>query len=445
MKKHSKFLALFLALSLTLGLLAACGSASSSAAPSDKGEAQSVSTGEAAPAAEGGLSGKITVWSWDIALAFLQEAAAKFQEANPDVEFVFEEMGTEQIYDKLTVSLATGSGLPDVVSLEGEVFAKYGTSFPDGFIDFTDTISQDDFLKIKLAEATVNDRILAYPWDAAPCALWYRTDVFEEAGVDPESIKTWDDLIAAGETIKEKTGHQLLPMASSRNDTVYRILMMECNGWYFSGEGDTQVNSPESIKAMDVVKKLYDSGLTQDHADWDDYVGTITGDKVATFAEAVWMGGSIKEEAPDMEGLWRVMDLPMVDDTSTGAACNGGSVVAIPAVTESPEAAKAFVEFAMTDIDLQLYALDTYGLYPSYIPTYDNAVFTEGDPFFGGQAVNALFAEIGQKIPFVNYTENFAEATDSSRNAVAQVTLEGADVTETMNKLQDELVAKFGK
>ncbi len=48
---------------------------------------------------EGGLSGEITVWSWDVALAHLEEWAEKFQEENPDVTFNFEEMG--------------GSGIPE--------------------------------------------------------------------------------------------------------------------------------------------------------------------------------------------------------------------------------------------------------------------------------------------------------------------------------------------
>lgn len=34
---------------------------------------------------EGGLSGEITVWSWDVAMAHLEEWAEKFQEENPDV------------------------------------------------------------------------------------------------------------------------------------------------------------------------------------------------------------------------------------------------------------------------------------------------------------------------------------------------------------------------
>ena len=56
-----------------------------------------------------------------------------------------------------------------------------------------------------------------------------------------------------------------------------------------------------------------------------------------------------------------------------------------------------------------------------------------------------LFAEIGKKIPFVNYTVNFGETVDVMKNAVAQVTLEGKDPAEVLKTTQAELVAKLGK
>lgn len=395
--------------------------------------------------AEASLSGNVTVWSWDIALAQLKLAAEHFQEKNPGVSFTFEEMGTDQIYDKLTACLATGIGLPDVVSIEGEQFARFAGNFPDSFCDFTDVINQEDFLPIKLAEATIDGHLLAYPWDAAPCALFYRSDIFQQAGVDPDSIKTWDDLIAAGKTIQEATGLKLMPMASSRNDIVYRILLMQLNSWYFDGDGNTQVNSPASVKAMSLVKELYDSGLTQDHANWDEYVATITQGKVACFAEAVWMGGSLKTDAQSMSGAWRVMNLPMIDETSTGAASNGGSLLAVSAGSQSLDAAKAFVAYAMTDMNEQVEAFVQNGFYPSYIPAYSDPAFSAGDDYYGGQNVNEVFAGIGKSIPFVNYTANFGETADIMKNAVAQVTLEGKDPAEVLEATQAELVAKLGK
>ena len=75
-----------------------------------------------------------------MALAHLEEWAEKFQEENPDVTFNFEEMGVDQVYQKMTTCLQSGIGLPDIVSIEGEQMAKFGEKFPGKFEDFTDMI-----------------------------------------------------------------------------------------------------------------------------------------------------------------------------------------------------------------------------------------------------------------------------------------------------------------
>ena len=188
---------------------------------------------EASGDKESGLSGEITIWSWDVALAHLEEWSEKFQEENPDVTFNFEEMGVDQVYQKMTTCLQSGIGLPDIVSIEGEQMAKFGEKFPGKFEEFTDMINPDDFFPIKMSECTVDGKVIAYPWDSGPCGMFYRSDLFEQAGIKAEDIVTWDDFIEAGKVLKEKTGADMLCMAESRNDTTYRLLMMEGGGFYF--------------------------------------------------------------------------------------------------------------------------------------------------------------------------------------------------------------------
>ena len=66
----------------------------------------------------------------------------------------------------MTTCLQSGIGLPDIVSLEGEQMAKFGEKFPGKFEEFTDMINKDDFFPIKIAECTIDDKIIAYPWDS---------------------------------------------------------------------------------------------------------------------------------------------------------------------------------------------------------------------------------------------------------------------------------------
>lgn len=430
MKK--KLLAVLMAATMALSLAACGGGGKDKESASNDGE--------------GGLSGEITVWSWDVALAHLESQAERFQEKYPDVEFNFEEMGVSQVYQKMTTCLQSGIGLPDIVSLEGEQMQKFGEKFPGKFEDFTDMINTEDFFPSKVAECTSGDQIIAYPWDSGPCGMFYRADLFEKAGINADDIVTWDDFIEAGKVLKEKTGADMLCMAESRSDATYRFMMEQLGGFYFDEDGNSQVNSPESIQAMEMCKRLYDEDITFNNSSWDDMIAGMSADKYACIAEAVWMVGSIKEAAPDQEGQWRVMPLPKFseDDEERGAS-NGGSVLAVPSASENAEAAKAFVKFCMEDVDANVEGFQNYGLYPSYLPALESDVFKEGDPYFGNQQIFDLFTEIGKTVPQVNYTSNFAEVLEMSKNCVAQVLLEGGDPTEVLNAEQKEMESKFGK
>lgn len=433
-----RILAAILATAVTLAMTA-CGSAPTPTPSTADG-------GAVAPGADKGLSGTVTIWSWDVALAHLQSEAEKFNQIHPDVEFVFEEMGVDQVYKKITTSLQSGIGLPDIVQLEGEQMAKFGGKFPGQFVEFTNELKAEEYLPIKVAECTIDGKLVAYPWDAGPCGMFYRDDIFQAAGVKAEDIVTWDDFIEAGKKVKASTGAAMISIPTARSDIAYRMLMMELGGFYFTNDGKSSVNSPESIRAMEMVKRLYTEDIIFNDTSWDDKMAAITGNMVACIPEAVWLAGSIKDVAPDQAGKWRVMGLPRFDkDTPVQSASNGGSVLAVPTASQNRDAAVEFIKFAMTDIKGNEEGFQNYGLYPSHIPSLDSEVFQQGDPYFGDQKIYDLFTELGKNSPTVNYTSNFAEVLELSKNAQAAVLLENKDVTEAMNNLQNEMVSKFGQ
>ena len=385
-----------------------------------------------------------------MALKQLQEASEKFKETHPDVEFVFEEMGTDQIYTKLATTLSTGKGLADVIQIEGEQVSGYATKYPDGFADLSDIVNEDDFLDVKIGEVSANGKIVGFPWDAGPVALFYRRDYFEQAGVNAEDIKTWDDFIEAGKKVMETcttpSGEpvKMLPIAPNGSN-FWKLILTENGGSFFDAEGNTIVNSPEALEAMEMAKKIYDAGIAQNYSDWAEYEGVVVNENVATIPEAVWMIGTIKDKGPDQSGKWGVIDLPAFPGKDPAGSTNGGANLVIPSTSPNLDIAKEFVEFALTDQQLQVDGFVNYGLFPSYIPVYDDPTFSEPDEFFGGQKIYETFIKLGQTVPSVNYTENFNEALSAAGSACSKVYLEGEDPKTALDELQNDLVSKFGK
>ena len=389
----------------------------------------------------------LTVWAWDVALMQLQEAAEVYQKDHPDVKFEFEEMGTDQIYKKLSTSLATGNGIADIIAIEGDVLVGYADKFPEGFLDVSDAVNTDEFLASKLAEVTYKDKVHAFPWDAGPVGMFYRTDYFEQAGVNPEDIQTWDDLIEAGKKIeaacKTPSGDpvKMIPV-DPKKSSLYSLIRGEFGIGVFDEDGNPIVDDERSISAMKMADKIYDSGVALNYNGWDEYEQTVVNESVACIPEAVWMIGTIKDKGPQTEGKWSVMDIPKIEGGEYSCS-NGGSDLAINAKTDYPEEAKDFVKFAMTDTTLQASGFEKYGLYPSYSPSYEEEVFQKGDAFFGEGNVYEIFIENGQKVADTPISPNAKEASDAIGVAVSKILLNGEDVEKTMKDLQKELETKF--
>ncbi|WP_156099104.1 extracellular solute-binding protein, partial [Anoxybacillus sp. KU2-6(11)] len=56
---------------------------------------------------------------------------------------------------------------------------------------------KDVFPTFKKDLTSVDGKFYAMPFDAGPTGMFYRTDLFEKAGIKAEDIETWDDFLAA--------------------------------------------------------------------------------------------------------------------------------------------------------------------------------------------------------------------------------------------------------
>ena len=82
-------------------------------------------------------TGEITVWSWDVAATALSRLADEFEAEHPGTSIEVVDVGYDNAYDKLSVGLQAGSGLPDVVTIETDRAPGYIAEFPTGLVDLT--------------------------------------------------------------------------------------------------------------------------------------------------------------------------------------------------------------------------------------------------------------------------------------------------------------------
>ncbi|RUV76208.1 MAG: carbohydrate ABC transporter substrate-binding protein [Mesorhizobium sp.] len=338
-------------------------------------------------------SGEITIWSWNVAASSLKATIEGFNKQFPDIKVTVQDLGNQPTYDKSIAGCAAGGeGLPDIVTIENGEAENYWSQFPDCFVDLHTlgykAEDQAKFPDFKRTELEVEDKAYAMPWDSGPVAMYYRRDFYEKAGVDPASIKTWDDFIAAGKKIQAANPGVTMTNADFNGDSeFFRMIANEQGCAYFAADGQSiTVNQPGCVASMTKIKEMKDAGIISS-ADWSTKITNNTAGKVASQMYGGWFEGTIRTESPDGSGKWGVYLMPSLTADGPRAANLGGSSLAITSVSNNKEAAFAYLKYSLATNEGQIAMLKGFGLVPSLISALDDPYVSEGQPYWGGQAV----------------------------------------------------------
>ncbi|WP_336648202.1 ABC transporter substrate-binding protein [Microbacterium sp. MMO-10] len=397
------------------------------------------------PGAE--ATGTITIWSWDVAATALKRLGADYEKSHKGTTIKVVDIGYDNAYDKISVGLQAGTGLPDLITLETDHNQSYITQFPQGFSDLSPVLGDKkaDFDPFKWSTGTDKDgKLRMAPWDSGTVGLFYRTDYFQAAGVDPASVKTWDDLVAAGEKIKAATGHTLLTADLSAGGSLSMYLQQQSQG-FFDDKGDITVNSPAAVRTLTLLQTMQKKGLITNAKGWDASVTSAKDGDSAVTPEAVWWIGTLEGEAPELSGKYAVRDLPVFDDSSAPTSNNGGSGLAIPAQAKNPQLAADFLAFVLANTGNQSSMMQKEGLFPAYLPALKSGFFEQSSDYFGGQKVFQTFAELTPKIPSISFTSDQSVASDAVANAVGAAVLNGEDPKKALDDAAAQIANSTGR
>ncbi len=198
-------------------------------------------------------------------VATYEAVAARYMEMHPEVEIrivAIEEAGVTQ---RIATAQAANR-LPDIVRMGVERVASFAA---DGILDedaamaTIDSIGLDDFRAGPLAMVTdpATGKYAAIPYDGWIQAIWYRSDVFDAAGLNPPI--SWDDIQAACEGLPG-TGNLLYGITLGTDPgqnygmQVFEQVAISNNAWPFDADGNVTMNTPEMIAALEFYTGLQD-------------------------------------------------------------------------------------------------------------------------------------------------------------------------------------------
>ncbi|MFE5795204.1 ABC transporter substrate-binding protein [Streptomyces sp. NPDC056503] len=243
--------ALALALSGVLALTAtACG---------DDG-----SGGAGGEGTEGSGKGKITFWdnNGGVRTDVWKEIIADFEKANPDIDVEYVGVASKEVQSKYDTAIQ-GGALPDVGGVGAAMLAGIAAQ---NALEPLDQRIEKSSLFGKLNKGMVDsvraaggqDELFTVPTSASNGVLYYRTDLFEAAGLQEPS--TWSAFYAAADKLTAKDKNQFGYTIRGGAGSIAQALdaMYGQSGIQSFWENDkTTVNDPRNVAALEKYVGLF--------------------------------------------------------------------------------------------------------------------------------------------------------------------------------------------
>lgn len=436
--KHTiskKIIGTALAGCMILGL-AACGSgqpdagasADSAAAASD---AAAGGTADTAAASDAGTGEPVTITFMrtgtpEVLREIFEPVIAEFEKENPNIKVDMQDLGWSDAEKTLQV-MASSQTLPDVMyHLPATIFDMADKGLIEDLTPYLDDELKNDIYPSLLQAGQYDGRQYMIPCGATSLLYWYNTELFEQAGLDPDNPPaTWEEFLAAAKAIDEKTDASGFGMYGKPNggetSFVYESLFASAiGGETWDGAQYTyelEANREQAIAALEFISELcqYSQPSIEEFGRFD--VRTLLRDgNVGMVFDAVNMANQIQEGLDS--GKFKVAQLPAGASGKQISAINVGGFY-IPANSQNKEAAWTFLRYLMNTENQKAHS--TYGSVPvlqseaaEYTGEYWNVIVKSVEdsvPEGITPKTNALWSVTGEQLQLLIMGKQDAEQT----------------------------------
>jgi len=163
------------------------------------------STGSSGPSGGGTITLTVATNQVGNQAQVLQDIAQKFMQANPNIKVDFSAPGAE--YENIMKVKMASRHLPDVFSTHGWAKIRYGTFLAD-LRDQPWAGRLSPTIKDTVTDA--NGKVYVLPLDQDKSGPVYNVDILNKFGIAVPT--TFDELVAACQTIKQKSNGQITPI-----------------------------------------------------------------------------------------------------------------------------------------------------------------------------------------------------------------------------------------
>jgi ABC-type glycerol-3-phosphate transport system substrate-binding protein len=306
--------------------------------------------------------------------------------------------------------------LPDLAEIEigsiGKFFRPPASEV--GFRPLNDFIEREG-LREKLVASrfavwSKGDVIFGIPHDVHPVGIVYRKDLFDAAGVNPAQASTWaefQDKCLAFQAYWRSRQVKRWGLGLSTADADRMLVLLVQRGVnLIDNRNRVHMDDP---RVLDTVARyaLMVAGPRKIGADETPgghlWARDLARGEVGALLASDWRVTDLKLAAPEISGRLAMMPLPVWEEGDARTATWGGTMMGIPRNCKDPEESWRLLKWLYFS-DAARRAQKRYTDILPPVKEHWAEYMDEEDPYFGGQKVRRLMAELAEDIPEAHVT-----------------------------------------
>lgn len=325
-------------------------------------------------------------------MVVMQRLSAQFEQQNPNIRLRWVVLEENVLRQRLTTDIATRAGQFDILTIgnyEVPIWARQGWLEP--FENLPAAYRVDDILAPVRAGLTHEGRLYALPFYAESAMTFYRTDLFQRAGLAMPERPTYQQIRDFAERLTDRNSQTYGMCLRGKpgwgeNMAYVTTLVTAFGGQWFGPNWQTRIDTPEWRRAVSFYAELMRSygppGATSNG--FNENLALFAGGRCAMWIDATVAAGLLYDQRQSQVAD-RVAFAPMPTGEFTGGPTWLWSWnLAIPVSSRQKEAARAFVTWATSPEYIQLVARESGWV---AVPpgtrrsTYDNPEYRRAAPF----------------------------------------------------------------
>ncbi|SDM89463.1 ABC transporter substrate-binding protein [Sediminibacillus halophilus] len=439
-----KYLLFILAVAFSI-LLTACGGNNKSSGGGGEANA-SETVGEDIEGAT-----ELTFWTYqEQHMKIFKSAAERWNEEYPDrpIKLVAETYPYDQHHNNLLMAMQSGSGGPDIADIEVGRFSNFlqGDIQLEPMNEYMEPL-KDVLIPSRIDMYSKDGNYYGVPTHLGATVVYYNQEIMDEAGVDIDSIKTWDDYVEAGKQVVEKTG---VPMTTVETDEhwSYWPLVSQSGSDFFDENGELILSNEKNVKTLQFLQDMvYESEIAVTapggfhHS--EEYYGFMNDGGAASLMMPMWYMGRFIDYMPDLKGKMVMKPMPLWEGSDAKTAGMGGTGTVVTKTSDNVDLAKEFLAYAKLSEEGSIALWKQLGFTPVRTDVWDSPELQEDNEYFDyfGDYIWDMVSEMSAEVSGIKLTPYTADViTELQSNVMHSVIREKSQTPKEALKQAEESI-----